>query len=454
MNLYNLEAEQSVIGGLCLDGQKIDDVGDVVKVSDFYNGQYRQIYAAFVEMAEAGQDLGMWNVADRLEQKFPTDDWVPTLAHMARNTASTANIKLYAQKVSEYAVLRELFNAGSKIHEIAQDAELSVADRIACAQDVLIGLGGDKEDSGPRMIGEITREFVDHLDACYKANGGITGIPTGFDCIDKRLGGINGGELITIAARPAMGKTNFALNLARNLGLYSSYGVLYFSLEMTRRELMGRITADTANVDYGRVKRADFDESHAHTEAWSRITAAISRFKDGRIAVDDSSSLSIGQIVSRSRKHSRKNKDLKMIIVDHIGLVDSDGETETIRIGRVSRALKKLAKSLNVTVVALSQLNRECEKRQNKRPVLADLRSSGDIEQDSDIVGFIYRDVVYNESTKWPEVAEIIWRKVRAGEIGIDVFRAEFAFCRFAEIEKPVGYGEEEKTYKARYSDL
>lgn len=455
MNLYNIEAEQAVIGGLCIDGQLIDDVAGVVKASDFYVGQYRQIFATIQGMAEAGQNPEIISVSDALEKRFPSDDWLPTLAVMAKNTPGTANIKIYAQKVAEYARLRDLFMAGHKVQEIAKDAEMSLQERIASAQDALIALETDGEEKGPRMLGSMARGFVDQLDQCYRSKGGITGLSTGFDCIDQRTGGLKPGQLITIAARPAMGKTNFAFNVARNVGIRQAKTVLYFSLEMSSDELMGRLTADLANVDYGRVQRADFDESERHTEAWARVTAAITRFKDGKIGIDDDSSMSIGQLVSRARKFARTNKDLALIVVDHIGLVDSEGETETIRVGRVSRALKKLAKQLAVPVLALSQLNRECEKRNNRRPMLSDLRSSGDIEQDSDIVGFVYRDVVYNEKTQWPEVAEIIWRKVRAGQIGTDIFRSEFAFCRFEEMEKPPGYGEaEDKPMKSRYDDL
>lgn len=455
MNLYNLEAEQAVIGGLCIDGQLIDDLVGILKSTDFYVGQYRHVFSTIQAMAEAGQNPEIIGIADELEKRIPSDDWLPTLAVMAKNTPSTSNIKLYAQKVAEYARLRDLFMAGHQVQAISQDATMTLMERIAAAQDVLIGLESGSDEKGPRMLGSIARGYVDHLDACYKSKGGITGLSTGFDCIDQRTGGLKPGQLITIAARPAMGKTNLAFNIARNVGIRQLKSVLYFSLEMSSEELMGRLTADLANVDYGRVQRADFDESERHTEAWARVTAAITRFKDGKIGIDDDSSMSIGQLVSRARKFARTNKDLALIVVDHIGLVDSEGETETIRVGRVSRALKKLAKQLAVPVLALSQLNRECEKRNNRRPMLSDLRSSGDIEQDSDIVGFVYRDVVYNEKTQWPEVAEIIWRKVRAGQIGTDIFRSEFAFCRFEEMEKPSGYGEEElKPMKGRYSDL
>lgn len=455
MNLYNMEAEQAVIGGLCIDGQKIDDVIGAVKAHDFYNGQYRQIFSTIAEMAEAGQELELLIIADRLEQKFPSDDWLPTLAYMAKNTPSTINIKLYAQKVAEYAVLRELFTAGAKVQQIAQDADLTVADRIAAAQDTLIAMERDNDEKGPKLMGALAKAFVGHLDECYQAKGGLTGLSTGFDNIDKRTGGLKPGQLVTIAARPAMGKTQLALNIACNVGVRQARSVLYFSLEMTSDELLGRITSNLANVDYGRVLVADFDETENHSDAWPRVTAAITRFKDARIAIDDDASLSIGQIVSRSRKFARMHKDLALIVVDHIGLVESEGESETIRIGRISKSLKRLAKALCVPVVALSQLNRECDKRTNKRPVLADLRSSGDIEADSDIVGFIYRDIVYNEDTNYPEIGELIWRKVRAGQIGTDYFRTEFSMCRFVEAEKPNGYGESTgKTYKSRFNDL
>lgn len=451
--LHSLEAEQSVIGGLCIDGQCIDDVIGVVKPSDFFFRQYRMAFEAFKEMAEAGQQPEMIGVADALSHR-EDENWLQFLATLAKNTPSTANIKLYAGKVSEYARLRDLYLAGMKVQDISQDHSLSLLDRIASAQDVLIGLEAGAEEKGPRFVGDLAKGYVQHLDECYKAKGGITGLSTGFDSLDRRTGGLKPGNLITIAARPAMGKTQLAVNLSRRIAIDQDKTVLYFSLEMTHDELMGRMVSDMASVDYGRVQMADFDETERHTDAWPRITMAMQKFRGAKLAIDDDAGLTIGQLVSRARKFHRQNQDLALIVVDHIGLVESDGETETIRIGRISRALKKLAKQLGVPIIILSQLNRECEKRSNSRPILADLRSSGDIEQDSDVVGFIYRDIVYNENTQHPEIAELIWRKVRAGQIGTDYFRTEFHFCRFLEADKPSGIDEDFKSYSQKRRTL
>lgn len=453
MNLFNHEAELAIIGSLCIDGQCYDDVSGLACESDFHDQRCRAAFQAFTHLIDSGDQPELYSAADWLEKRHPNGDWLRFLAGLAKNTIGPKHVKVYAAKVAEYARLRELYLAGGKVQQISLDAELTLHDRITSAQGVLLELEADRASGGPAMIGDLAKGFVEHLEECYRAKGGITGLPTGFENIDKRLGGLKPGALIILAARPAMGKTNLGLNIARHIGIIRKQRCLYFSLEMTSNELLGRFTADLADVDYDQVQTASFDETHNKADCWSTVTAAIGRFKEGQVLIDDESSLSISQIVSHARKEHRKQK-LDLIIVDHLGLVDADGETETIRVGKISRGLKRLAKQLGVPVIALSQLNRKCEDRPNKRPGLADLRNSGDIEQDADIVGFIYRDVVYNEKTQFPNIGEVIWRKVRGGRIGTDFFRIQFDRCRFAAIEQPEGYSTEPESHAVKRRQL
>lgn len=438
MNLFNLEAEYAVIGSLCIDGQCFDDISGVLSSSDFYNKECAQAFAAFSEVVDSGGQPEIYTVSDLLENRTKVE-WLKFLAGLAKETPGTAFVKTYASKVAEYARLRELFLAGGKVQQIAMDSEQSLHDRISTAQGVLLELEAEKSKRGPVVIGELAKGYVEHLEECYRSKGGITGLPTGFYNIDHRIGGLKPGALVVLAARPAMGKTQMALNIARHVGIIKKQRCLYFSLEMTSNELLGRFTSDLADVDYEQVQTAAFDETHGKPDCWSTITAAVGRFKEGQVLIDDESTLSISQIVSHARKEHRK-APLSLIIVDHIGLVDAEGDNETQRVGKVSRGLKRLAKQLGIPVVALCQLSRKCDERADKRPMLSDLRNSGDIEQDADIVGFIYRDVVYNEDTRFPFIGELIWRKVRGGRIGTDFFRIEFDRCRFVSTDQPYEY--------------
>ena len=438
MNLFNLEAEYAVIGSLCVDGQCFDDVSSIVSKSDFYNQDCAAAFAAFESVIDSGQQPEIYTVADHLEKRSGSE-WLKFLATLAKEMPGTMFVKTYASKVAEYARLRELFLAGGKVQQIAMDAEQSLHDRISTAQGVLLELEAEKAKRGPIAISELAKGFIEHLEDCYLSKGGITGLPTGFYNIDQRIGGLKPGALIVIAARPAMGKTQMALNIARHVGIIKKQRCLYFSLEMTSNELLGRFTSDLADVDYEQVQTAAFDETHNKPDCWPTITAAIGRFREGQVLIDDESSLSISQIVSHVRKEHRKSP-LSLVVVDHLGLVDAEGDNETQRIGKVSRGLKRLAKQLNIPVIALCQLSRKCDERSDRRPMLSDLRNSGDIEQDADIVGFIYRDVVYNEDTRHPDIGELVWRKVRGGRIGTDFFRTQFDKCRFVSMDQPYDY--------------
>lgn len=434
-NFHSSEAEARVLGAILMDGTLIDQVAAIVRPEQFYLRESKLIFATMLREVQLGNDPDMVQVGDYLDKVQPeSESWVVKLAILQRNTPSAANIKLYAEKVREYSQLRDLFQAGSTIHSISTDYELTVSQRIAKAQELMLGLFQTDDQTGPRLIKDLARGYVDHVDRCFKSKDGITGLSTGLSNIDERTGGLQPGELFTLAARPGMGKTNLALNISRHVAFEQKKYVLYFSAEMTADELLGRLASDIGHLDYKMVRTARFEDEH-----WPKFSKTVGSFSDATLVVDESTDLSISALCARARQEHRKYK-LSLIVIDHIGLIEADGETETAKVSKISRALKNLAKQLGLPVIALSQLNRGCDSRPNKRPLLSDLRQSGSIEQDSNSVAFIYRDVQYNENTRFPYVAELIWRKLRAGEIGTDYLSTQFSQCRFVETLRPDDY--------------
>jgi replicative DNA helicase len=433
-SLYSLEAEQFAIGGILLDPERFDEAAAVVGKSDFFARQNRMIFEAMTTVMSRGQFPEYALVCDHLMHVDGQENWISKLAAIQKNTPSSRNVVAYAAKVREYAKVRALFQAGGKISDIAKDGARTLQERIAAANDELAALSDSQTGAGPRWIGKALPSFIEHLDKCRLAEGGITGLRTGYENVDKRIGGLQPGGLYIIAARPAMGKSVMGLNIARSVVLGEGRAALYFSLEMPETELLGRLTADYGNIPYNLVRTAQFETDE--NDYWPRLNKVVGHAKECDLAVDETPMLSINDIVARA-KLMQRIKPLSLIVVDHLHLVEAEGENEVIKIGKVSSGLKRLAKELSVPVLALCQLNRGCDARPNKRPLMSDLRQSGNIEQDADWIGFIYRDVVYNENTDHPDLAELIWRKARGGETGTDYFKSELGFCRFAAVEAP-----------------
>lgn len=428
--LYSDEAEQATLGAVLFSPELYEDAAAIVTGADFYRHDHRTIWAAMTEIQNRGEAWEFPIVMDYLG-KTGSADLVPYVGALMKNSTGTRNLSTYAGKVREYAKLRALYTAGMKIQGIATDAERTLKERVEAAHEELNSVALVTEGSGPKWIKDSMRAFIDHLDACHKSQNGIIGTETGFENLDKRLGGLQPGRLYVIAARPAMGKSIFGMNIARHVSLSLQLGALYFSLEMPAVELLGRLTADYCDIAYDKVTTADFDD-----DQWGRLNMIVARSRDADMIIDDTATLSISDIRARSKMVNR-SKRLSLIVVDHLHLVEADGENEVIKIGKVSSGLKQLAKELDVPVVALCQLNRSCDTRPDHRPMMSDLRQSGNIEQDADAIGFIYRDVVYNEQTSFPYLCEVIWRKMRGGKTGTDYFKSQLAFCRFKSCDAP-----------------
>jgi len=424
MKMYNIDSEHSVVGAICMDGSCLHEVINILSPESFYDGKNRAIYESVLELDKKGVEVEIIALADELERKHPTDEWLIELAEISKNTPSTRNIKAYANNVREYFDLRKLYGASQSIGEICMDRDITLDDKIGKSQQAILDLqqGGTSE---PKDSKEMLKSFTDHLETCFKSDGGLTGLSTGFPMLDERCKGFHEGELIIVAARPAMGKTNFALNLASNV-INQDKSVLFFSLEMTTNELQGRLCASRSNLLYDKVLTAKFQDD----EDWNKYNNYVATMASRKLFVDDDAGLSISDIRSKSRQVKMRH-GLDLIVVDYLQLVDAPGGSPTEVVENVSRGLKRLAKDLGIPVVALSQLSRECDKRTDKRPIMSDLRQSGSIEQDANIVAFLYREVVYNEKHQQPHIAELIIRKLRHGQIGTIPLATEFHYCRF-----------------------
>jgi replicative DNA helicase len=415
----SLEAEQSVLGGLMLDNSAWDTVAEIVIEQDFYRHDHRLIFQAMCKLSDQSQPLDVITLSDALRKlnELETAGGMAYLGELANNTPSVSNIGAYAKIVRERSVLRQLitvaneiandaFNTGGRdSDEILDDAERKVF-QIAETRPKL---------SGPQGVNAILTKTIERIDELFHSDNAITGLSTGFQDLDKLTSGLQPSDLIIVAGRPSMGKTSFALNLAEHAVISGDKPVLVFSMEMPADSLIMRMLSSLGRIDQTKIRSGQLDD-----DDWPRLTSAVTLLKDKLLFIDDTPSLSPTEVRSRARRIAREHGQIGMIMIDYLQLMQVKGKTEN-RVGEISeisRSLKSLAKELNVPVVALSQLNRGLEQRPNKRPIMSDLRESGAIEQDADVIAFIYRDEVYNEESTEKGIAEIIVGKQRNGPIG------------------------------------
>jgi replicative DNA helicase len=414
---HHLGAEQSVLGGLMLDPSRADDVFELLPVEALYHPAHAAIYRAIRAQVESLQPIDVVTLSEAMEQAGTLDSvgGLPALARMVQDTPTAVNILGYARIVREAAQARELIRRGGEIVALGFSRDEPIAARVDAAQELLSGLGEARGTEGLVPVADALAGFVDALEARFNAGGRIVGLPTGLADLDRLTAGLHPGNLIVIAGRPSMGKTTLAMGIAEHCAVRLGKPAAVFSLEMGREELLGRMVASL-----GRVELSHIRDGQLQDEEWPRLTHALQALKTAPLWIDDSPGLSAHQIRSRARKLHRR-RELGVIVVDYLQLM-SGGYRQGNRveeITEISRSLKCLAKELSVPVIALSQLNRKCEDRPNKRPLLSDLRESGSIEQDADLVAFIYRDEMYYEDSPDKGTAEIIIRKQRNGDVGI-----------------------------------
>lgn len=437
-NFYSAEAERVVIGEILSDGNRIDEILGTIQPDDFFEKENKIIYAEMIAEITKGQIPDIYTLADTLQKKFNQyhESWLTVLATLAKNAISKSTLNVYVDKIIAYAKAREVMTKIRAASSLLNDGDVNVESRIETALTEIYKLFDVKNTGEPKYVKDYTPEFIDRFTAASKSETGITGLSTGFGSIDERTGGLKPGELILIAARPAMGKTTLAINVSTDVAFRQQKNCLLFTIEMTANEIIERMTSAYSDIDFDKIRTARINDKQ-----WDNITDAIKSVCETRLLVDESADITLTQLVARARQAKRKH-EIELIIIDHIGLIDVDGESETHKLSKISRQLKTLAKELNIPVIALSQLNRNLSNRIDKRPVLTDLRQSGSLEQDANSVAFIHCDAVYNDDAVYPDLVEVIWGKLRAGRIGTDYFRKEFDRCRFVECDEPKDYGE------------
>jgi replicative DNA helicase len=437
MQPHSIEAEQSVLGGLLLSADGWDSVAEAVTAQDFYRPDHRLIFRQIAKLAEAAEPVDVITVADKLTANGELDaaGGLAYLAELASNTPSASNIRAYAQVVSERASLRKLIEAAQEIAESgfhpggrSSDELIDEAERLI----MQISEQGPKA-GGPQEVNPLLQSALDRIEELFNSGADITGLSTGFKDLNGMTSGLQPADLVIVAGRPSMGKTSFAMNLVENAVLGQDRPILVFSMEMPAQQLIIRMLSSVGRIDQTRIRNGKLEQ-----EDWPKLSTAVSKLKDMPLFIDDTPSLTPTEVRSRARRVAREHGQLGMIMVDYIQLMQIAGSSEgrTAEISEISRSLKAIAKEFNCPMVALSQLNRSLEQRPNKRPVNSDLRESGAIEQDADVIMFIYRDEVYNEDTPDKGTAEIIIGKQRNGPIGTCRLAFIGQFTRFENLAR------------------
>jgi replicative DNA helicase len=418
----SVEAEQSVLGGLLLENGAWDRIGDFLGESDFYRADHRLIWRHISKMVELSRPADALTVAESLERSNELEEvgGLSYIAALAQNTPSAANIRRYAEIVRERAVMRQLAAVGAAIADSAYNpGGKEPAQLLDEAESKVfeIAEAGSRGKQGFLAMPQLLTQVVERIDMLYNRDNtsDVTGVPTGYTDLDEMTSGLQPGDLVIIAGRPSMGKTALSLNIAENVALEAGLPVAVFSMEMAATQLVMRLIGSLGRLDQHRLRTGRLQD-----DDWQRLTQAVGRLNECPMHIDETPALNALEVRARARRLHRQYGKLGLIVLDYLQLMSSSsqGENRATEISEISRGLKALAKELNVPVVALSQLNRSLEQRPNKRPVMSDLRESGAIEQDADVILFIYRDEVYNPDSPDKGVAEIIIGKQRNGPIG------------------------------------
>ncbi len=426
---HSIEAEQSVIGGLLLENEALDKIADILRAEDFYQHDHKTIFQHIGKLIERNRPADIVTVAESLESTAELSQigGIAYLGALAQNTPTAANIRRYAEIVRERAIMRKLVTVGSGIAESAYSPNGRDAQQLldeAEAKIFQIAEGGQRSSQGFIDIKELLPQVAERIDMLFSRDdpSDVTGIPTGFSDLDSMTSGFQGGDLVIVAGRPSMGKTAFSINIAENValglgGLQTGLPVAIFSMEMASTQLAMRMIGSVGRLDQHRMRTGRLED-----EDWEKLTTALGKLNEAPIFIDEGASLSSFDVRARARRLHRQCGKLGLIVVDYLQLMSApagkQGENRATEISEISRSLKALAKELDCPVVALSQLNRSVEQRPDKRPVMSDLRESGAIEQDADLILFIYRDEVYNSDSIDKGTAEIIIAKQRNGPIG------------------------------------
>ena len=419
---HSQEAESSVLGGLLLDNNSWDKVADLLVEADFYRYEHRLVFASITSLVNANRPADVITVFEQMQSQGKAEEigGLAYLNSLAQYVPSSANIRRYAEIVRERSILRKLVSVSDEIATSALSTNgRPVTNILDEAEQKIFSIGeeGSRMRQGFQSMDKLVVQLLDRVEEMSKNPNDITGVPTGFFDLDRMTSGMQAGDLLVLAARPSMGKTALAINIAEHVALHEDLPVAVFSMEMGASQLAIRIVGSIGRIDQGRLRTGKLID-----DEWPRLSDAIERLKTVSLSIDETPGLTTSELRASARRLARSCGKLGLVVVDYLQLMSGsgggDGENRATELGEISRGLKMLAKELQCPVIALSQLNRGVEQRTDKRPMMSDLRESGAIEQDADVIMFIYRDDYYNKDSKEPGVAEIIIAKQRNGPTG------------------------------------
>lgn len=430
----NLEAERSTLGSMFLEKDAIYRAIEILRPEDFYKDTHRLIYQAVLDLTNKGEPVDLVTVTEELRQKDSLDQvgGISYLTGLANAVPTAAHIEYYARIVEEKALLRQLIHAASEVVASGYDAQDEVEKILDEAEKSIFAISNRRTRRSMVNLKSILIETFEQIEKLYESRGAVTGISTGFADLDRFTAGLQPSDLIILASRPSMGKTTFALNIAENAAIQMKIPVVVFSLEMSKEQLAMKLLCAEAGVDNQRIRTGNLTE-----EDWPRLSHALGRLSEAKIFIDDSPNVSALEVRAKSRRIMAEH-GLGLVVIDYLQLMQSRTRTESRQqeVSEISRSLKALARELSVPVLALSQLSRAVEQRTNKRPALADLRESGSLEQDADLVCFLYREDYYDPETEKKNITEFIIAKHRNGPIGAIEFLFQKEFSKFVGLER------------------
>ena len=432
---HDIEAEQAVLGSMLADSEAVNAAVEVLKEEAFYRDDNRVIYQAIINLYNKSEPIDILTLKDELESmnKFEQVGGYEYLASLPDKVPTTANVQKYIKIVEEKSILRNLIRTANEIIELGYNPTEDVEDIMDGAEKKIFDIMQSKNQKGYSPIKDVLVESFTKLEELYNRKQHITGVPTGFTELDYKTAGLHPSDLVLIAARPAMGKSAFALNIAANAALKADVPVVVFSLEMSKEQMVNRILCSEAMVDSNKVRTGKLDE-----EDWEKLAGSIGPLSEAEIYIDDTPGISVMEIRAKCRK-LKLEKNIGLVVIDYLQLVQGTnkrGGSREQEISEISRSLKMLAKEIGVPVIALSQLSRAVEQRPDHRPMLSDLRESGAIEQDADIVMFLYRDDYYNQESEKKDIAEVIIAKHRGGSTGTVELLWLGNYTKFVNLEK------------------
>lgn len=392
----NIEAEQAVLGAVFLSPDALADAMEFVEAKDFYRRAHQLLFQTMIDLNDDGEAIDVLTVNNRLEMNNQLDDvgGVAYIAELASSVPTAANVGYYAKLVAEKAVLRRVIAAATNIITQAKEQDEPVADILESAERQIMEVAENRTQSGFKEISKVLTDSLDEIDKLSQQDEDITGLATGYKDFDHMTAGLQPDNLIILAARPAVGKTAFALNIAQNIGTSTDKTIALFSLEMSAESLVNRMLCAEGSISANHLRTGQLDE-----QEWANLIVAVGALSKTSIYIDDTPGIKMSEIRAKSRRLAKEKGDLGLIVIDYLQLIEgSNKESRQQEVSEISRQLKKLSKELSVPIIALSQLSRGVEQRQDKRPVLSDIRESGSIEQDADIVAFLYRDDYYERA--------------------------------------------------------